>query len=77
MGKIDSHELINAKNYFLNQKIYNSHIPNVRNNNEILMKDFNQNESSNYGSYDIKTSNCPNLEKFVTNLNLKSYLKNI
>ena len=73
LGKIDSHELINAKNYFLNQKkIYNSHIPNVRNNNEILMKDFNQNESSNYGSYDIKTSvNCPNLEKICNKFKFK------
>ncbi len=73
LGKIPKNDLDQAKKYFFEQnKIYNSHIPNVKENNQILMKDFLVNDNSNYGSYDIQTSlQCPNLENISKDFKFK------
>ena len=73
LGRIEINDVNQAKRYFFNQeKIYNSHIPNLKKNNQILMKDFLVRNDSNYGSFDIQTSlKCPNLENISKDFKFK------
>lgn len=58
LGKISKHEVQSGLKYFLNQnQIYNSHIPHgTEGGDKIPMREFLNNENSNYGSFDILTN---------------------
>tara|TARA_Y100000817_G_scaffold196710_1_gene153921 strand:- start:54 stop:977 length:924 start_codon:yes stop_codon:yes gene_type:complete len=77
LGKLDKEELEAGRNYFLNQKtIYNSHVPfffkKGERGSKIETTEFLKNESSSYGSFDIRTSaECPNLKKICKKYKFK------